>query len=279
MKVSVIIPTYYRPDDLSELLVSLLKQTVKPIEILVVDDTPTDVVRRVCEAYSVRFENVGSALVYIKNPKKRSASTARNVGVEKAGGNIVMFFDSDIIIYPDYIEKILEVFKAHPNARGVQGWIVNLEGAKWYHLFQTLNKLFLLQHHSRNSCSYTEYPTVLTKIINCEWLSGANMSLKHDIFKEFQFDEDLKKYSLMEDFLFSHSIFRKYPDGLFITPYARCIHKASKEGRMEGPNRKEHLRRCRRYVWTKLFGVRGSLIYSWQNIGILIIAAINKILK
>ncbi len=279
MKVSVIIPTYYRPHDFSELLDSLLKQTVNPTEILVVDDTPTDEVRRVCETYTLRFKNPDSAFIYIRNPKERSASTARNVGVEKASGDVIMFLDSDTIVYPDYIEKILEVFKTYSNALGVQGLIINLEGTKWYHLFQTLNKLFLLQHHSKNSCTYSEYPVALTKIINCEWLSGANMTLKRNVFKEFQFDENLKKYSFMEDFLLSHSIFRKYPNGLFITPYAKCVHKASKEGRMESSNRKEHMRRCRRYVWTKLFGVRGAFNYSWQNIGILVIAAINKIPK
>jgi len=83
----------------------------------------------------------------------------------------------------------------------------------------------------------------------------------------------------MEDFLLSHSIFKKYQDRLFITPYAKCIHKASKEGRMEGVDKKAHLRWCRKYVWTKLFGLKGLFIYSWQNIGILIIDSITKILN
>jgi len=119
MKVSVIIPTYYRPADLSEFLDSLLKQTVQPVEILIVDDTPTDAVRSICEKFKVRFKEAGSALTYIKNPKEHSASIARNVEVENARGDVVIFFDSDVILYRDYIEKILEVFKTYPNTLGV----------------------------------------------------------------------------------------------------------------------------------------------------------------
>jgi len=277
MKVSVVVPTFYRSDALSEFFDSLLKQTVKPIETVIVDDTPTDAIRNLCGKYSVKFKEVGVALVYIKNPKERSASIARNVGVKNARGDVVMFFDSDVILYSDYIERILEVFKAHPNALGVQGWIVNLGKGKFYYLFQTLNKLFLLQHHSEDSCKYSEYPIVLTKIINCEWLSGANMALKPKVFNEFRFDENLKKYSFMEDFLLSHSIFKKYPNGLFMTPQAKCVHKVSKKGRMNSINRKEHIRRCRKYVFTKLFGSKGLLVYHWQNVGILIIGFLQKI--
>ena len=53
MKVSVIVPTYYRPNDLMELLESILKQTVKPLEVIVVDDTPSTIIRDVCVEYKV----------------------------------------------------------------------------------------------------------------------------------------------------------------------------------------------------------------------------------
>lgn len=49
MNVSVVIPTHYRSKDLSELFESLLRQTVKPIEVIVVDDTPSNVIEKVCE--------------------------------------------------------------------------------------------------------------------------------------------------------------------------------------------------------------------------------------
>lgn len=103
------------------------------------------------------------------------------------------------------------------------------------------------------------------------------MAFKRSIFNEFQFDENLAKYSYMEDDLFSHSIFQKYPESLFITPHAKCIHTVSEEGRMESGELREHKRKCRRYVLTRLFGLKGLLLYYRQNIGLLVFEGIRRI--
>lgn len=277
MKVSVVIPTYYRPDDLSELFDSLLRQTAKPFEAIVVDDTPADVIKVVCKEYKVKFETINTELVYTRNPRERSAAVARNVGVEKAKGDIILFLDSDVILYLDFIEKILDVFKENAHAVGVQGWIINRRKGKFYYFLQTFYKTFFLSHHTKNGCKFYESPTVLAKTINCEWLSGANMAVKRHVFSEFRFDENLTGYSYMEDILFSHSIFKKYPDSLFITPYAKCIHKVSEKGRIESKALEEHKRMCRKYVLTKLFGSKGLLIYHWQNIGLSIFGVLRAL--
>jgi glycosyltransferase involved in cell wall biosynthesis len=67
MKASVIIPTYYRREDLAELFDSLLRQTVKPFEVIVVDDTPTDEIAVLCDIFKVQFakkENTFILLFY-----------------------------------------------------------------------------------------------------------------------------------------------------------------------------------------------------------------------
>ncbi len=210
-EISVIIPTYYRPVDLSELFESILRQTINPVEVFVVDDTPNDSIKIVCEGYESKFEKIKTDLKYIRNPRERGITVARNVGVENAIGDIILFLDSDTILYQEYIEKILEVFKYNSNALGVQGWIIQKRkyNNSIYYLIQLFSKIFYSYHHSKNSCKYSEYPFILTKIINCEWLSGSNMAYKKDVFNEFRFDENITKYSAMEDVLFSHSIFQK----------------------------------------------------------------------
>lgn len=279
MRVSSVIPTFYRPGDLSELFESFLRQTVKPMEIIVVDDTPTAEIKVVCEEWGVKFRSVDINLFYKKNLRGRSLTIARNVGVEMAQGDIILFLDSDVILYSRYIEKILEVFEKYPNALGVQGWMVNYEKSKFYYGWQTVKKLFFLTYNSKNSCKFRQCPTILTNTINCEWLSGFNMALRHQVFEEFSFDENLENYSYMEDYLFSYPIFKKYPNGLFITPYAKCIHKASESGRMESERLKSHMRQSRKYVLTRLFGLRGLLLYCWQDIGILIFELTREILS
>jgi len=277
MKVSVVIPTYFRPDDLAELFDSLLTQTIKPLEVIVIDDTPADMIEVVCEIYKVRFESVRSTLIYIRNPRERSIAIARNVGAEKAQGEIIIFLDSDVILYPDYIAKIMEVFRKYSNALGVQGWNVNAKKIRTHPLIKAIQTFFRLQHYVKDSCKFTEYPNMLTKTINCEYLHGSNFAVKRDILTEFKFDDTLKKYSYMEDLLFSHSVYQKFTTVLYITPNAKCIHKRSKEGRMEMAEKTPHLRQCRKYVLTKLFGVKGLFFYYWQTIGISIINLITKI--
>jgi GT2 family glycosyltransferase len=268
MKVSVVVPTYCRVDDLSELFGSLLKQTVKPFEVIVVDDTPDDTISVLCETYKAVFESVGSKLIYVKNPRMRSLTISRNLGVKLARGELIMFLDSDVILHSDYVEKILEVFGKYPNALGVQGWILNSGKDKLDRFSQILNKIFFLDRSAKDSCKFSEYPVILTKIVNCEHLSGANMTYKRAVFSEFKFDESLEKYCYMEDVLFSHSVFKKYPKGLYITPYAKCIHKSSETGRVERKELERLKNKHRKYVLVKLFGLKGLLLYYWQSIGI-----------
>lgn len=274
-KVSVIIPTYERLDDLTNLFESLLKQTIQPFEVIIVDDTPSQHIENLCKKFSSKFESIGINLWYIKNQRYRSAAVARNIGAKKAREEYLLFLDSDVILYDDYIENVLKVFEKNSNAIGVQGLIVNLRRTKFHNFRQILHKLFLLPTFTYNSCNFNEYPEKLTRIINCQVLSGSNMALKHAIFSELQFNESLKKYSYMEDVLLSYTIFKKYSKGLFITPYARCFHKVSQEGRMGNKKTKAHKDKCRKYVLIELFGFKGLLMYYWQNLGILIIECIK----
>jgi len=297
MRVSVIVPTYFRAHDLSELLDSILRQTVKPFEVIVVDDTPNDSVKEVCDKFREIFREFGIDLIYVRNPRERSSAIARNVGAERARGDIIMFFDSDIILMPNYIEEILKIFKEKKDAIGVQGWIVPTwliplkkewtasKNKKYflirYLLDQLIRKLFILRAYSKNECRFGRYPLILTKVINCERLSGCNMAFRRDVFSRFRFDENLKGYAYMEDLLFTYSLFKEFPHGLYMTPYAKCIHKRSSEGKELNEKWEAHLNWCRKYVLTKLFGWRGAVIYYWQSIGIKLLqlkAKLGKIL-
>lgn len=279
--LSVVIPTYGRPEDVCNLLCSIKRQSVKPLEVIVVDDTPSLVVEVVCEKMRFQLRERGIELLYLKNPRGPSLATARNVGVRVARGDIILFFDSDVIPLEDYIENILEVFINHPHVLGVQGFEVRKKIKKpslpiflWH---QFLRKVFFLSIPTLDSCRLFEYPVVLTRTINCEWLAGSNMAWKKEVFSDFSFDENLKGYAYMEDVLFSHSVFQKYPNSLLITPKAKCIHKLSKTARMTNQEFKRHERINRKYVLTKLYGLKGLYMFAMQNFGGLLVSLIRKI--
>lgn len=110
------IPTYYRSNDLAELFESILRQTIMPLEVIVVDDTPTNEIKALCEDYGVKFKLLDIELTYVKNSKERSITIARNICAKMTEGDIIMFFDNDIVPYPNYMENILDVFQNYPNA-------------------------------------------------------------------------------------------------------------------------------------------------------------------
>ena len=105
--VSVIIPTFNAAGLLTETLDSVLGQTYRDLEILVVDDGSTDDTAKVVEAY-------GDQVRYFKQDNWGGPSRPRNVGVQNAGGSLIAIFDSDDLMMPDKIETAVDVFRRHP---------------------------------------------------------------------------------------------------------------------------------------------------------------------
>lgn len=278
LQVSVIVPTYCRATDLSELLDSIIRQTTLPSEIIIIDDSPDDSVISVCKKHEPFFEENGTHIIYAKNFKERSSAIARNVGVQMAKGEIILFLDDDIVLDRDFVEKMLNVFETFPGALGVQGWIRTIR-PRFHSLFAGISKVFFLGQYTVNTCRLFDYPIVLTQIVNCEALCGCDMALKRSVFEEFKFDEVLKKYSNMEDDLFSYSIFKRYPKSLFITPYAKCVHKRSSVARARDKASERMKDEYRRYVLVRLFGLRGAFLFYWQMLGQTLNGIMLKVLK
>lgn len=99
MRFSVIIPVYNRREEVSALLKSLAEQTDREgVEVIVVDDGSTDPCGEECAPY-------GDFVRYYRK-ENEGRSPARNYGMERAGGDYFVFFDSDCIIPADYFEKL-----------------------------------------------------------------------------------------------------------------------------------------------------------------------------
>lgn len=101
-KVSVIIPVYNIEKYLSECLESVCNQTLKEIQVLVIDDGSTDGSAAICKAYAQRYPHI---LEYYYKENGGSAS-ARNLGLEYAKGEYIGFIDSDDWVEPDMYEKL-----------------------------------------------------------------------------------------------------------------------------------------------------------------------------
>lgn len=102
IKVSVIIPVYNAARYLPQCLDSLLAQTLKEIEIILIDDCSDDDSGTICKQYARR----DSRFRVIHNSRNMRQGPSRNTGIEMARGEYIGFVDADDWIDPDYYEKL-----------------------------------------------------------------------------------------------------------------------------------------------------------------------------
>jgi glycosyltransferase involved in cell wall biosynthesis len=275
-------------NDVDECLDSIIIQTILPKEVIIVDDSDNNEIENLIAYRKDEFKEKGILLRHIKNERERSLTIARNVGIENAAGDIILFLDSDVVLDRDYIKEILKIYKEKPDALGVQGLIQNDKKEKEFtdRLIGIFNRLFFIHVDEKNKFRLlpslgVSFPSFVDEIIKCEWLSGANQSYKKEILEGFKFDENLKKYSWGEDLDTSYMIFKKYPHSLFMTPYAKLIHNTSQEGR--------HLKRdvinmdviYLTYLFYKNIdqNLKDKFLYIWSRMGRIALSMIFLILK
>ena len=111
-KVSVITPVYNAEKYLSETIESVLKQTYKSFEYLLIDDCSTDNSASIIK----EFEEKDSRVRYIKLSENSGAAVARNRGLEEAKGRYVAFVDSDDKWYPEKLERQLDFMENNHKA-------------------------------------------------------------------------------------------------------------------------------------------------------------------
>ena len=102
-KVSVIMPVYNTKEEyLREAIESILNQTFSDFELLIVDDASINGVLSILRGYEQKDERVS----VIENSKNRGVSVARNIGLNRASGEYILFVDSDDICHPNLIETL-----------------------------------------------------------------------------------------------------------------------------------------------------------------------------
>lgn len=106
-KVSIIVPIYNVEKYLERCVTSILNQTYKNIEVLLIDDCATDTSGEIAK----KFEQKDSRCRYIKREKNGGLSAARNTGVENATGEYLSFIDSDDWVSENFIAHLINKAK------------------------------------------------------------------------------------------------------------------------------------------------------------------------
>ena len=107
--VSIIVPVYNVEPYLCICLDSLVGQTYEQIEILLVDDGSTDGSGRICDAYAGKDDRIR-----VCHKRNQGVSAARNTGIEMAGGEYLVFVDSDDCVH----RQLVELYMSYVGADG-----------------------------------------------------------------------------------------------------------------------------------------------------------------
>jgi len=110
--VSVIVPNYNYAASLELCLRSILEQTYRPLELLVVDDGSTDGSVGIARSLGVTV---------LRTPRNLGCAGARNLGIAHARGDICFFVDSDVALAPDAVEAAVALLQQDPSLGAVCG--------------------------------------------------------------------------------------------------------------------------------------------------------------
>ena len=106
--VSVVIPVRDGAPFIAEAIDSVLAQSYRNLECIVVDDGSTDGTAEIVEAYGDRVRNLTTG--------RGGVSAARNLGIERASGELIAFLDADDVWLPLKLEKQVAMMERHPDA-------------------------------------------------------------------------------------------------------------------------------------------------------------------
>jgi len=108
--VSVIMPAYNAEKFIGEAIESILNQTFKDFEFIILDDCSKDKTWEIIQEYAKKDERI----VAVKNEKNLNIALNRNKGVEMAKGKYIVWADADDISKPERIEKLFNYMESHP---------------------------------------------------------------------------------------------------------------------------------------------------------------------
>lgn len=101
--ISIIVPIYNVINYLTICLDSILEQSFVDFELLLIDDGSNDGSEKICDEYEMLDPRIR-----VFHKKNRGESSARNLGLEKAKGDLIAFIDSDDYVHPEYLQKLYD---------------------------------------------------------------------------------------------------------------------------------------------------------------------------
>lgn len=220
--ITIIIPVYNSEDFLEETINSIINQSIgfKNLELLLIDDKSNDNSKYIILDYSEKYDNIKSFLLESNNG---TPGKPRNIGIQNASADYIMFCDSDDLYKIDMCETLYKVIKEYNLDFVSSRYNIFIKGED-----KGLNRSFLNKYDDMIILnSIEEFPEIIFTLANLNiWnkIYNKNFILKNNI----KFNEEL----VSEDFLFSLEIYLKSNGFSLLTNYSGYIYRDIKTDRI-----------------------------------------------
>lgn len=204
--ISVIIPVYNGVNYLQSMVDMINAQTLKNIEVIVVDDGSTDGTLEEC-----RRLTQGNDIFRIESKANGGASSARNYGVKSSRGDFIAFVDADDYIYPEYFEKLYDLIIQYDADWSQCSFIKVKEDDH----IQKYDKMRVHKDKDNRKVLVFDRNAAMTDFAYRRHLNGYPVLklIKREIAEMITFREDLK-YS--EDYTYIYELIKKTDRAVYI---------------------------------------------------------------
>lgn len=269
---SVVICTLHNLEGLEKCITSITQQTLKPNEIIIVHG---DIEGEMGESITKRIHPIlQSNLITLKYIKTiRSLVMQRNIGIDNACGDVIVFLDDDVTLDNNYFYYLLEAYQSKwsESLGGVQGTIIEGLRDKHWQPKEIIKKIFLLGSMTGSgrllpsvNSSFCNNPKEIKKV---DIFNGCMMSFRRDVLLKNRFDANLKEFWVCDDIELSYRISRKYH--LYQAPLPQLHHTSST------PNYEGYKKIACMSVFNRLYIFRlyfsnlkiNWFLFFWSNIG------------
>lgn len=230
MLISIIIPVYNVAPYVERCLQSVINQTYKDLEVLIIDDCGTDnsmeIVERLLLSFPFPFR-------MLRHEHNRGLSAARNTGIAAATGEYLYFMDSDDELTSNCIEALVKEVRKHPEVELVQGCMRPIPYGKQYDLSRYKNisykedNIWIRKEFYRTSQAFPV--NAPNRLLKTSFIRKNNLTFMEGIIHEdelwsFYLVKVLNKYSIVQDVTY----LRYYNEGSIMTSTPRFSAKANK---------------------------------------------------
>jgi glycosyltransferase involved in cell wall biosynthesis len=230
-RITFVIPTKDRPDELRRLVRSLADQSAPAAEIVIVDGG-----ERPLGPFAADFPGLPIRVLRHRPP---SATRQRNVGIAAVGpeATLIGILDDDSVLAPDAVREMLSFWDtAAGRVGGASFNLVNHPGVfaaalKRLPLCERLG-LYSARKGAVLPSGFQVMIVNVTADLPVQWLPSGTSVWRREVFRDFRFDEWFGGYSYLEDLDFSYRVGREYD--LVVVAAARQFHYPSPRGRLGG---------------------------------------------